>query len=69
MVYSVSNYGNFKFFTRQGSRTDQKVCTNQLNNFFDMLFKCLSGASDMHIKFTLKWVVKSYQEFALIILL
>ena len=37
--------------------------------FFDMLLRCLSGAFDMHVKFTLKQVVKSYQEFALILLL
>ena len=37
--------------------------------FFDMLLRCLLGAFDMHIKFTLKCVVKSYQEFTLILLL
>ena len=37
--------------------------------FFGMLLKRTLGAFDMHIKFTLKWVVKTYQEFAFILLL
>ena len=40
-----------------------------MDNFIDTLLKCLSDAFDMHIKFTLKWVVKTYQEFAFILLL
>ena len=36
---------------------------------FEMLLKYLLGAFDMHIKFTLKWVVKFYQEFSLNLLL